>query len=148
MPSGHSHNRVNGFLLVAALGGALALGAPLEAGASLAAGVALGFVINPDLDLDGGSIAMHNVRRTIGRPAAWLWRALWWPYSKLIEHRSKWSHRPLLGTSLRVAYLALLLFPLTSRAWAWVNPWLFGLAFAGLCLSDFVHWALDSTTTG
>ena len=30
---------------------------------------------------------------------------LWWPYRRLIPHRSLWSHGPLLGTTLRLAWL-------------------------------------------
>ena len=30
---------------------------------------------------------------------------LWWPYRRLIPHRSLWSHGPLLGTTLRLTWL-------------------------------------------
>ena len=32
-------------------------------------------------------------------------QGLWWPYRKLIPHRSLFSHGPLIGTALRLAYL-------------------------------------------
>ena len=30
---------------------------------------------------------------------------LWWPYRRLIPHRSLWSHGPVLGTSVRLGVL-------------------------------------------
>ena len=32
-------------------------------------------------------------------------KGLWWPYRKLIPHRSLFSHGPLIGTGLRLVYL-------------------------------------------
>ena len=34
---------------------------------------------------------------------------LWWPYRRLLSHRSLLSHSPLLGTTGRLVYLAVLL---------------------------------------
>ncbi|HJN36221.1 MAG: metal-binding protein [Prochlorococcus sp.] len=34
---------------------------------------------------------------------------LWWPYRRLIPHRSLFSHGPLIGTALRLSYLLALL---------------------------------------
>jgi len=36
-------------------------------------------------------------------------RLLWWPYRRLLSHRSLLSHSPLLGTAGRLLYLAMLL---------------------------------------
>ena len=61
---------------------------------------ALGFLVgglwlSPDLD-------------TVSRPTArWgVLAALWWPYRRLLRHRSLLSHSPLLGTAGRLTYLA------------------------------------------
>lgn len=53
-----------------------------------------GLLLSPDLD-------------THSRPTArWgLLRGLWWPYRRLLRHRSVISHSPLLGTAGRLAYL-------------------------------------------
>jgi uncharacterized metal-binding protein len=39
-------------------------------------------------------------------------RLLWWPYRRLLTHRSLFSHSPLLGTAGRLLYLAALLLGL------------------------------------
>jgi len=36
-------------------------------------------------------------------------RVIWIPYQKLIRHRSPWSHAPVIGTTMRVVYLAAVL---------------------------------------
>ena len=53
-----------------------------------------GLWLSPDLD-------------TYSKPLKrWgLLQGLWWPYRKLIPHRSLFSHGPLIGTGLRLAYL-------------------------------------------
>lgn len=57
-----------------------------------------GLLLSPDLD------TRSNPTRRWG-PL----RLLWWPYRRLLRHRSLLSHSPLLGTSGRLAYLAALL---------------------------------------
>ena len=67
------------------------LPAALIAMASCLAG---GLWLSPDLDTRSNAL-----RR---------WGALgflWWPYRRLIPHRSLWSHGPLLGSSLRLGVL-------------------------------------------
>ena len=69
----------------------LGIKAALIATASCWAG---GLWLSPDLDTRSNAL-----RR---------WGALgflWWPYRRLIPHRSLWSHGPLLGTTLRLAWL-------------------------------------------
>lgn len=54
-----------------------------------------GYMFGPDLD-------MYHSRPT----QRWGWLAfIWWPYSRLIKHRSFWSHGPLVGTTVRLLYL-------------------------------------------
>jgi uncharacterized metal-binding protein len=65
--------------------------------AAMAAGLAFligGLLLSPDLD-------------THSRPTArWgVLKVLWWPYRRLLRHRSLLSHSPLLGTAGRLAYL-------------------------------------------
>jgi uncharacterized metal-binding protein len=57
-----------------------------------------GLLLSPDLD------TRSNPTRRWG-PL----RLLWWPYRRLLRHRSLLSHSPLLGTCGRLAYLAALL---------------------------------------
>lgn len=60
-----------------------------------------GLLLSPDLD------TRSNATRRWG-PL----RLLWWPYRRLLSHRSLASHTPLLGTAGRLLYLALLLLGL------------------------------------
>lgn len=64
-----------------------------------------GLWLSPDLD-------------TISRPSR-RWgplRLLWWPYRRLLRHRSLLSHSPLLGSAGRLLYLAALLLGLSLLA--------------------------------
>jgi uncharacterized metal-binding protein len=59
-------------------------------------------------------------------------RVLWWPYRHLIRHRSILSHSPLLGTLLRLVYLALIAFAVLVAM----------LAVSGPSLDQAVNWLL------
>jgi uncharacterized metal-binding protein len=72
-------------------------------GVAVAAGCFLlgGLLLSPDLD------TRSNATRRWG-PL----RLLWWPYRRLLSHRSLVSHTPLLGSAGRLLYLALLVLTL------------------------------------
>ena len=58
-----------------------------------------GLWLSPDLDTY--SVALKR----------WgLLKIIWWPYRKVIPHRSLFSHAPLIGTTVRIGYLILWLF--------------------------------------
>jgi uncharacterized metal-binding protein len=69
-----------------------------------------GLMFGPDLDI----YSRQYIR--------WGWlRWLWRPYQKVLRHRSVLSHGPILGTTLRIAYLGswiVLLGTLAITAWA------------------------------
>ncbi|MCP9816129.1 DUF2227 family putative metal-binding protein [Synechococcus sp. GreenBA-s] len=95
MASGRSHDRTTwalalpfGLLWWPWLG----LGGLTAAAAAFLAG---GLLLSPDLD------TRSNATRRWG-PL----RLLWWPYRRLLRHRSLLSHSPLLGSAVRLAYLA------------------------------------------
>ena len=69
----------------------LGIDAGLIAAASCLAG---GLWLSPDLD------TRSNALRRWG-----MLGFLWWPYRRLIPHRSLWSHGPVLGTSVRLGVL-------------------------------------------
>ena len=69
----------------------LGLDAALIAAASCLAG---GLWLSPDLDTRSNALRRWGV---LG--------FLWWPYRRLIPHRSLWSHGPVLGTSVRLGVL-------------------------------------------
>lgn len=105
MAAGSSHDRATvlcslpfGLLWAPWLGG---LGALIAAASFLVGGLWL----SPDLD-------------TRSRPMR-RWgplQGLWWPYRRLLRHRSLLSHSPLLGTAGRLLYLAAVLFALCALA--------------------------------
>ena len=94
MASGRSHDRATWLLsLPFALVWWPWLG--LAGVASAAAGfLAGGLWLSPDLD------TRSNALRRWG-----MLGFLWWPYRRLIPHRSLWSHGPVLGTSVRLGVL-------------------------------------------
>ncbi len=87
-------------------------------------------------------------------------KGLWWPYRKLIPHRSLFSHAPLIGTALRLTYLiswtALLLMLLQPLGFPTLlsvtkackeqlrlNPQPFLSLLIGLEASTWLHLILD-----
>ncbi|MFY8149583.1 MAG: DUF2227 family putative metal-binding protein [Prochlorococcaceae cyanobacterium] len=77
---------------------------PLGAGGAALAFLVGGLWLSPDLD------TRSNATRRWG----WL-RWLWWPYRRGLSHRSLLSHSPLLGSGLRLLYVA---------AWLGLLSWL------------------------
>ena len=53
-----------------------------------------GLWLSPDLDTHSISLKRWGILKSI-----------WWPYRKVIPHRSIFSHCPFIGTAIRVAYL-------------------------------------------
>ncbi|MEX1316654.1 MAG: metal-binding protein [Synechococcaceae cyanobacterium] len=97
MASGRAHDRATWWLaLPLGLAFAPALG---PAGVvSAATGVLLGgLLLSPDLDTHSNSTRRWGPLRL-----------LWWPYRRVLSHRSLLSHSPLLGTAGRLAYLTCL----------------------------------------
>ncbi len=120
-------------------------------GVAVATGAFLlgGLWLSPDLD------TRSNATRRWG-PL----RLLWWPYRRLLSHRSLLSHSPLLGTGLRLLWVAVLvvaacaaLQPLGAPApqellqrgrelWGSQRPLLIA-AFVGLEASSWLHLPQD-----
>jgi uncharacterized metal-binding protein len=67
-----------------------------------------GLAISPDLDLNSSVYKRWGV-----------FRYLWWPYQRLVPHRSWISHSFLLGPLLRVAYFLVAVWGL-FRACSWI----------------------------
>jgi uncharacterized metal-binding protein len=97
------------------------------------------------LDVDEGFYGLYLLRR-ISPLLSWGWRIFWYPYSKIMPHRSIASHLPLIGTAIRVGYLYLFvaLFCLAvgfqvpepiPQFWSFV---------AGLIVVDTVHAFADA----
>jgi uncharacterized metal-binding protein len=138
MASGKNHDRAILFaspvvLVVGCYQFGLELG--IIAGASHFLG---GYWLSPDLDIKSRPFRRWSILRFI-----------WIPYQRLIPHRSPLSHAPVLGSLIRLVYLAAclsplwLLFPDLQRL-QWAMDWGKVAAFlAGVELSALNHLLLD-----
>jgi uncharacterized metal-binding protein len=98
MPSGRTHDRITWYL-TPVMAGFSYLMTHQEHLTVLATGAFLfsGLMFGPDLDI-------HSVQYK-----RWGWlRWLWLPYRRLLRHRSLFSHGLIIGTFLRICFLALL----------------------------------------
>lgn len=107
-------------------------------------GVWLGHFISPDFDVDH---PIYVQRKFIQRAwiLGWIWVAYWWPYSRLIAHRSRVSHSWPLGTVIRFLYLflpplALLLYLGYQPV---IDPVLTGFLLLGWSIPDLDHLHKD-----
>lgn len=160
MPSGQTHDRitlwslpvVTGLTLASTQSGNLAL---IVSGGFLFSGL----MFSPDLDLK--SLPFKR----------WGWlRWIWIPYQKAMRHRSIFSHGPLIGTTLRMLYLAtwtalvgILILGVVQLfrdvPWSWqqfgqdLKQWLINYQaewialFVGLELGAMIHSVSDWTST-
>lgn len=128
-----------GALLV---GGSILLFLPPEAQIPLALGAAAGSLITPDYDLNG---KMPKNILTAFPP----WRWFWWPYKKLVKHRSWVSHGILVGTAIRVLYIAIPLHFILSLlgydllSFVFDNYLFCVILFFTWALQDLAHIILD-----
>ncbi|MEM6450486.1 MAG: metal-binding protein [Cyanobacteria bacterium P01_D01_bin.105] len=96
MPSGRTHDRITLWCLPFLIG----LTILVTRSYALTLIVALsflvgGFMLGPDLDI-------HSIQYKRWGPIRWIWL----PYQIALKHRSRLSHGPIIGTALRVIYLA------------------------------------------
>jgi len=144
MPSG----RIHAVITIAAAGLTYAWGTGSGETPALAAaaatGCAAGVLLTPDLDIKG-TRADRIVRTEAGILPAIIWGLFWNPYSTLIPHRSWLSHGPLIGTALRLIYMAVPLYILGIMPRP--GPMLARI-IAGLVISDNLHIGADFLLTG
>lgn len=102
-----------------------------------AAGAFAGLILTPDLDSDGLIIADYfvNTIPRFGQILGKIWHVYSWLYGRLFAHRSFWSHAPIVGTVIRVAYF---LWPLYYFGFypppAFLN---------GMVAVDIIHFGMD-----
>ncbi|NER38403.1 MAG: metal-binding protein [Oscillatoria sp. SIO1A7] len=96
MPSGRVHDKITIIGLPAiAIGACIVTRSPISVFLISGGYLFGGFMFGPDLDI-------HSVQFK-----RWGWlKFIWLPYQKSIRHRSLLSHGPVIGTVLRVVYLA------------------------------------------
>ncbi|MDX9992711.1 MAG: DUF2227 family putative metal-binding protein [Anaerolineales bacterium] len=108
----------------------------------LVSGCTSGVFLSPDLDVDNGYIGHYYLRRiwVIGPILEKIWEIYWWPYAKLIAHRSWASHFPGISTAIR---MFLVFFP-PYLAFGTLFTWEFLFYFwIGLTISDTYHSFAD-----
>jgi uncharacterized metal-binding protein len=136
--SGKNHDR--SILFATPIIGIVGVSHSLELGiVAAAAHIVAGLYLSPDLDL-------------VSKPyKRWGWlRWIWVPYQKLIPcHRHWLSHGVIVGSVVRLLYLAALLLPMWVifpglRQVQWVITWEKAIAFlVGVELSALNHLLLD-----
>lgn len=110
-----------------------------------AAGALLGIVVDSDLDhhaITKSERLMFILARRVGAGwLGWVWMLYWWPYMRLMPHRSFWSHFPFVATAIRLAYVSPLL------CWLWpvvaAYPVIVFYVWLGMSCIDVVHATLD-----
>jgi uncharacterized metal-binding protein len=152
MPMGRTHRAINTALCVPLTAGSIVLShwSPLQA-LSCAAGYCFAtFFMNPDLDLD-----------SVGYQSWGPLRIIWWPYQKILAHRSYFSHFPVISTILRLIYLmwfpVLMLVLLGGSIQLVVRETIFDwwpifgayllMFIMGMVISDAIHAILDVVST-
>jgi len=92
-----------------------------------------GLFLSPDLDLNCRSYHRWGPLRFV-----------WWPYQKLIHHRSPLSHSCVVGPALRIAYFLFFFWSLfrivTFAIAAYIHPFDRN-ALSGLIGNDVLHFA-------
>jgi len=147
MASGIVHSACSVALAAVSFGAVAGALGQWDAGLACGAGCLAGIFLTPDLDQEGLSRSENTlIKWSLG--LGFLWLMLWYPYAKLIKHRSPLSHFPFLGTAGRLLYLFVLAaipayfgFRLQAPPDSW---WpLLGWGVAGLALSDIGHYFFD-----
>lgn len=140
MPNGPVHTRATLITAVVLL--------RFDVGSLPVWGALAGLVLSPDLDVDHGFIGLRQIQKIwiIGRPLSIFWRAIWYPYAKLVSHRSWISHSPVVGTLIRLVYLGAVLSPIwyilsARHGFQLGSEW---LPFViGLMIVDTIHILMD-----
>ena len=95
MPSGKSHDRITLWLLPVVLAATFVFTVDMPLTVMVGISFLLGgLMMGPDLDI-------QSVQYRRWGPVRWIW----YPYQEMVKHRSTWSHGPVIGTLVRVAYL-------------------------------------------
>lgn len=134
MSSGKTHAKASLSIAIPATVGAILLTNDPLSGLLCGLGCALGVLLSPDLDVDHKTIS----ETILPEPLETLFYLYWYIYAKIMKHRSKISHAPLISTTLRVLYAFWwLIFVDISLFWTLRWVWI------GLAISDFLHWLMD-----
>lgn len=131
MATGRTHQKVNLTVIIIAI---IVVAILFITGVSFdiqeltwfALGVAFGFFFDPDLDLDGVTMAEARLANLLKYSLIWIVphskefrekvfgfylyfvKVLLYPYALMIPHRSMWSHLPVVADIIRTFYIAII----------------------------------------
>lgn len=131
------------FLFVGQVANGIYHGYPLQtvffSSLVLSIGALGGLFLTPDLDVDVGSDSDVEVREIspLGENFWWIY---WYPYRKLMPHRSPLSHWPVVGTLGRLFYLSILYWIALITAYFLNSTWFGLLQQVGLGLLGFSYF--------
>lgn len=103
--------------------------------------------MTPDTDVDKGFYGFFLVDMfdpIIGK----IWKILWWPFAKLVSHRSWLSHAPIVGTLMKAAYILVMISPIILTVFYLdIRPqieYIYIISiFIGMLIGDLGHLLLD-----
>jgi len=97
MASGQEHDKATKQWVVPF---AWSVGLLIDTRSGVISGIAFllgGLWLSPDLDTHSNALKRWGMLKI-----------LWWPYQKIIRHRSIFSHGPFIGTIIRISYLIII----------------------------------------
>lgn len=114
-------------------------------------GAKAGIYLTPDLDVNRRTYIEYKLTRHrlfVVRVLGWLFTAYWYPYGLLVPHRHWVSHKPIIGTAIRLMYgFWWVVFIPPPNVNSEVAFWLWHLLLwwmIGLVCSDIAHSVFDS----
>ena len=125
MANGKAHT--NATLILASL----ATPAILAGYPEIPLGILLGLWLSPDLDCESDPYNRWSLLKFI-----------WWPYQATYNHRSFWTHFPIISTAIRILYIS----PILYLTGALNQPFIYDhtlYLIIGLSLSDILHGIMD-----
>jgi uncharacterized metal-binding protein len=139
MPNHKTHEYIGTLAIIPIAATALYFGHSIQKTTVLAIGILFAtYYLSPDLDHDVGAASYRR----------WgILRFIWYPYKKLIPHRSWISHSGPISATLRLLYMSLWILPLLL----YIHVSLLDLQFQSLyvilwialILADTIHLIMD-----
>jgi uncharacterized metal-binding protein len=152
MPDGKTHERLRASfspIIVVECSLALWYGLSPTVSASLMLGYLSGKYLEPDLDIDHITESEIHIYQDFGFLVGRAWSAYWWPYAKIVPHRSWVSHWPFISTAFRLLYfiwpgcVASYKFQSVTLFLQFISTAEFIAFYLGLAQSDLIHITAD-----
>jgi uncharacterized metal-binding protein len=153
MPSGRVHSSSTVSLAVASFGLVFYYTHDPKIALAFSLGAASGVFLTPDLDIELQIASKIAISRTFGKVIGKLWYIFWWPYGKLLPHRSWISHFPVISTLIRLIYLFFLpifiILSTNTTQFGEILDFLYNIRHAiyGLVAADTLHFIMDIIST-